>query len=349
MTTAFVNQIATRVPEYDMHAEFIEYAEKVFDPPSARIFRRMTKRAGISHRWMPMPHLDDFYHGAPNSVDMNTRMREFEIHASRLAIETVHKLGLGDRAREVTHLIVVTNTGYHTPGVDFALIEACGLDRSVERTQVAFMGCHAGVCGLKLAHHIVRSQPRATVLVVVLEICSLHLRHTKSLPQMLSMLIFGDGCGAALVTSREAGLALDSFRAFVIPGTRDLMTLRAGPHSIEVNLSGQVPIALGRALSDSETISQMLNGHDQSTITTWAVHPGGRSILDAVGTALGLSPADLEISRHVLDNFGNMASAAILFVFAEIMSRGGADFRGERGCALAFGPGLTAETLLFRI
>jgi alpha-pyrone synthase len=243
----------------------------------------------------------------------------------------------------------VTNTGYYTPGVDFGLIEACGLSPSVERTQVAFMGCYAGVTGLRHAHHIVRSHPEAKVLVVVLELCSLHLRHTKSLEQMLSMLIFGDGCGAALVTARELGVALDSFQTFVIPGTQDLMTLRAGPHSIEVHLSGQVPLALNRTLRDAETIRQVLRGQDKDAIATWAIHPGGRSILDAVGTALDLGPVDLEVSRHVLDRYGNTASAAILFVFEEILRRGGGvPFRGTPGCALAFGPGLTAETLLFR-
>ncbi|MGL6236084.1 MAG: type III polyketide synthase [Segniliparus sp.] len=349
MTTAHINKIATTVPEHDVHHEFVDYATAQFEDPKAQlVFRRMVERSHISHRWANMSGIDEFYGGDPNAVSIHDRMRAFEQSAPPLAVAAVNQLGL-EAPEEITHLVIVTCTGFFTPGLDFAIIDKCGVPSSVERTNIAFMGCFSGVNGLKLAHHIVRSEPRAKVLVVALELCSLHLLGSQSLETMLSFLIFSDGCAAALVTAEETGIAMDSFKALVIPDTKDLMTLKIGASSVEMFLSGKVPGALGKTLRDEAAMKLILNGAEKSSIDLWAIHPGGRSILDAVGEAVELSPQELAVSRHVLNNYGNMASATILFVFAEILRQNESKaLSGASGCALAFGPGLTAETMLFR-
>ncbi|MUM17238.1 type III polyketide synthase [Mycobacterium sp. CBMA271] len=351
MTTAYVNKIATAVPEHDVHEKFVEFAVGGFDKEKDKlIFRRMVERSHIAHRWAQMRDMDEFYGGDPNSVGIEPRMKEFEKVAPRLAIDTVNKLDLGDQAAQITHIVVVTCTGFYTPGLDYDIIHECGLNTSVERTQVAFMGCYAGVNGLKVAHHIVRSEPDAKVLLVALELCSLHLQGAKPIDTMLSYLIFSDGCAAALITAEETGLAIDSFKAVMIPETRNLMTLGIGEISVQMYLSGQVPGTLQKALSDDATVKLILNGAEKAEMDLWAIHPGGRSILDSVAQALGLGGDELAISRHVLNNYGNMASATILFVLEEIMSRNcDGELAGATGCALGFGPGLAAESMLFRL
>ncbi len=350
MVTAHINKIATAVPGHDFHHEFIEHVAGAFDnPKSAALFRRMVDRSQVTHRWGVMPDLIGYFGGDLNSVDIDGRMATFKEHAPLLAIEAVNKLHLGDTAASVTHLIVVTCTGFFTPGIDYAILENCGVPTHVERTQIAFMGCFSGVNGLKLAHHIVRSEPDARVLVVALEICSIHLRASQDIDKSLSHLIFGDGCAAALVTAEPSGIAMDSFKALITPGTADLMTLDITAKSVEMYLSGQVPLELGKALRDDEVMKLILAGAGTDAIDIWAIHPGGRSILDAVGRAIGLDESDLAPSRHVLDNFGNLASATILFVFEELLRRKESGVLiGSTGCALAFGPGLTTESMLFR-
>jgi predicted naringenin-chalcone synthase len=342
--TAYVNAISTAVPEYDVHDDFVEYAQNSFDERRKHLlFRRMAERAQISHRWAAFPSVASFYGDDPNAVDTETRMIEFERSAPDLAVRAVDGLGLGPAAADVTHLIVLTCTGFYSPGIDFEIMRRCGVPTTVERTQVGFMGCFAGINGLKLAHHIVRSEPTARVLVVSVELCSLHMQSTQDLETMLSFLVFGDGAAAVLVTADEQGLALESFQALMIEDSRELITWRIGGMGFDMVLSGKVPGSLSRAL-DAPTMKTVLAGAEPSSIDLWAIHPGGRSILDAVEGALELTPDRLSASRTVLDDYGNMSSATVLFVLKEMMDRGDTG----RGCAMAFGPGLTAETMLFR-
>jgi alpha-pyrone synthase len=203
---------------------------------------------------------------------------------------------------------------------------------------VGFMGCYAAINALKLARHIVRSDPKAGVLMVNLELCTLHFQETQALEQVLSFLVFADGAAASLITAHEQGFALDGFRAVTVPGTRDLITWKIRDLGFDMLLSGQVPAQLGHALHQSDLMGL------RDGIDLWAVHPGGRSILDAVEDGLELPPHALAASREVLSRFGNMSSATIMFVLQRMMQQARP---GLRGCAMSFGPGLTAETMRF--
>jgi predicted naringenin-chalcone synthase len=190
---------------------------------------------------------------------------------------------------------------------------------------------------------MVRSEPDAKVLVVSLELCTLHLQETSNLEQVLTFLVFGDGCAAALVTAEPEGLSLDSFHAEVAPETAEQITWNVRDQGFDMFLSGGVPGSIGKALDAGRTA--ILKGAKTSDIDLWAVHPGGRSVLDAVEAAFTLPPKALTASREVLRRFGNMSSATVLFVLKAMLENPGE--RGARGCAMAFGPGLTAETMLF--
>ena len=203
---------------------------------------------------------------------------------------------------------------------------------------VGFMGCYAAINALKLARHIVRSDPKAGVLMVNLELCTLHLQETQELEQVLSFLVFADGAAASLITAHEQGFALDSFKAVMVPETRGLITWKIRGLGFDMLLSGQVPGELGRALHEGELMAE------REGIDLWAVHPGGRSILDAVEKGLELPAHALAASREVLSCFGNMSSATVMFVLQRIMEQARP---GQRGCAMSFGPGLTAETMRF--
>lgn len=347
--TAYINRISTAVPEHDVHQAFVDFADRTFTERRKQLlFRRMADRAQISHRWAGIGSPESFYGDDPNSIDTKTRMREFERNAPALATRAVDGLKLGDQAAEVTHLIVISCTGFFSPGIDFEIIKKCGVPSSVERTMIGFMGCFAGINGLKAAHHIVRSEPNAKVLVVSLELCSLHLQRSESLETMLSFLVFGDGCAAVLVSAEEEGIAMDSFKALMVPDTAELITWHIGDMGFDMVLSGKVPGTLQRTLDDTN-IKSILAGAERESINLWAIHPGGRTILDAVEEAVGLDSDALAPSRHVLDNYGNMSSATVLFVLAEMMERAKNGGPTGPGCAMAFGPGLTAETMLFHL
>lgn len=353
--TAYLNQIACAVPPHDIHAAFGAVAHRLLpDPRQRALFQRMVARCGIEHRWSTLRP------GVPGALDQDgfyrwgafpdtlARMRWFERHAPPLAEAAVAPLDPARVRRWVTHVVVATCTGFYAPGLDLQLIERLGLDPGVERTVIGFMGCYAAINALKLARHIVRSEPRACVLVLALELGTLHLQERSDLEAVLSFLIFGDGCAAALVSAAPAGIALDGFRAVVVPDTADQITWRIGNQGFDMVLAGTVPHRLGTALE--QALPAILGGRPAAAIALWAVHPGGRSVLDAVEQACGLNPERLADSRAILAGYGNMSSATVLFVLHRMLARAeaGTGVTGP-GCALAFGPGLTAETMSFRL
>lgn len=352
MAVAHINRIATAVPPVDVHASFVGIGRRfLMDDRRLSLFERMAARSQIEHRWSFIDPVadctddaldrDGFYRiGAFPSTAR--RMERFEATAPGLAVQAVEALGLGSLTGTVTHLIVTSCTGLAAPGIDLLLVQRLGLNPSVERTVVGFMGCYAAVNALKLARHVVRSEPVAVVLVVSIELCTLHLQQSADLEQLLSFLVFGDGCAAAIVSSEAQGLALDSFKALLAPESADEITWTIRDQGFDMVLSGGVPKSVGAALRTGRGV--MLGNAAVGDIDLWAVHPGGRSVLDAVESALGLDDAALATSRDVLRRNGNMSSATILFVMRDLMARAEP---GMRGCGMAFGPGLTAETLLF--
>lgn len=352
MTDAYVNAIATRVPPHEMHGRFDAFAARLVGERDRRILERTFRRSGIDTRWTVIEPADPsrssavldregaFVFGAFPST--GARMRLYDREAAPFAAATARQLN--EPIHATTHLIVCSCTGMAAPGVDLQLVRALGLASGTQRTIIGFMGCYAAISALRLARSIVRSEPDARVLVVAVELCSLHMQETDDLERLLSFMLFADGCAAAVVSAEPRGLRLDGFVTALVPAADGLITWHVGDHGFDMVLSTRVPAALEAAMP--EAIAAMVpEGPD--AIDLWAVHPGGKAILDAVERALDLPPDALDVSRHVLRNYGNMSSASVMFVLAEMMRRGAAP--DATGLAMAFGPGLTAEGMRFTL
>ncbi len=356
MTTAYLNRIATAVPDHDVHPAFVAFADSLLDAAPDRrsqpLFRRMASRSAIERRYSvlaPNEASTEFWVNAHEFYrrgafpETSARMKIFETFAPVLARRTLDRLALSAHDRStITHVIVTTCTGLYAPGLDFDIVDHLGLNPHVERTVIGFMGCYAAINGLKMARHIVRSEPSSRVLMVNLELCTLHLQETTDLEQVLSFLVFADGCAASIISAEPTGFALDSFRALTIPQTRDLITWKVRGLGFDMLLSGQVPGSIAQALEGGA--ADVLGSVKTGEIALWGVHPGGKSVLDAVQRGLALGEHALDASRDVLREFGNMSSATVMFVLQRLLASANA---GEQGCAMSFGPGLTAETMLF--
>lgn len=353
--TAHVNRIGTAVPPHDVHAAFVGFARTLLSDDKHRtVFDRMAERSGIGHRY------SHFRPGLPGAVDVDAdgfyrrgafpgtarRMKAYAEQSVELACRAVEALGVaGER---VTHLVVASCTGFTAPGLDQLIAERLGLGGSLERTLVGFMGCYAAVPALRAAHHAVCSDPEARVLVVNLELCSLHMQEKDDLGTVLSFLLFGDGATAALVTAEPHGIALRDFRAVTIPDTQGLITWTIGDQGFDMHLSGLVPARIAGALRaerDRNDDGGILRGGRVEDIALWAVHAGGRTVLDAVEIGLGLPTDALAHSRGVLRDVGNVSSATIMFVLARMLA---SETGPLPGMAMAFGPGLAAETFRFQ-
>jgi alpha-pyrone synthase len=289
-----------------------------------------------------LPHNEPggFYHGAMPAT--STRMQRYAAEAPELALRAIERLRGQVPLDGITHLVVASCTGFVAPGIDQIIARRLGLD-GVERTLVGFMGCYAAVCALRTAYHIARSEPGARVLAVTVELCSLHLQQTQALEQLLAMLQFSDGAAAALVTSEPGGFELSHLFSMALEDSAELIQWRIGDTGFEMTLSGEVPARIQHALEKDEVRDALFNGWGPDEIDSWAVHAGGRSILDAAERGLELPQGALFASRDILARYGNMSSATLMFVLAELIGRPDVG----KGVALAFGPGLAAEGFHF--
>lgn len=350
VTRACINAIGCAVPDQDVHQSFIRWASgQLTDERARRMFSRMVERSGIDHRWSVLPPAEEggspvdpggFYaKGMPSTAE---RMALYHRYAPALALRAIGQLRQRASLEDITHLVVASCTGFVAPGIDQIIAAELGIPH-VERTLVGFMGCYAAVAALRTARHIVRSEPRARVLVVTVELSSLHLQAEEQLDRLLMMLQFGDGAAAAIVSAENEGFGIDTPFTLSLPESSSLIGWQIGNTGFVMHLSGEVPGRIQAALRE-ESARRLICGPDgPDAVENWAVHAGGRSILDAVEHGLDLNPQALATSRGVLSRNGNMSSATLMFILADLLDEG----RKGRGVALAFGPGLAAEGFRF--
>ncbi|MGA1837395.1 type III polyketide synthase [Herbiconiux sp. 11R-BC] len=282
------------------------------------------------------------------------------VEAGRKALDAVEGL----TAADITHVVTVSCTGFFAPGPDYVLVRQLGLAPSTLRYHVGFMGCYAAFPALRMAKSFCEAEPDAVVLVVSVELCTLHVRSSNEPDQIVASSVFADGAAAAIVTARELpssspALDLDAFESVLTPVGEGDMAWKIGDEGFEMILSSYVPKIIDQHISGAlEPLlarETALVAAPHESIGHWAIHPGGRSILDKVEAKLQLSEAQLAPSRGVLREYGNMSSATILFVLKAIMDGwppavdDGEPSSGDRVCAMAFGPGLTVETGLMTL
>lgn len=293
------------------------------------------------------------------------RMERYAEHASRLYVEA-GRAALAAvpsiDAADVTHVITVSCTGFYAPGPDFVLARDLGLPAGVQRYHLGFMGCYASMPALRLASQLCEADAEAVVLVVSVELCTLHLRTSNDPDTIVATSLFGDGAGAGIVTARhlepgERAFELDAFATRTTPQGEGAMAWRIGDHGFEMVLSNAVPSLIGEHITgaiepllaaEPPLVGALRDGAVGGAIEHWAIHPGGRSILDHVESTLRLSEPQLVPARETLRDFGNMSSATVLFVLDRIL-RDPAAADGGRVAAMAFGPGLTVESALLTV
>jgi alpha-pyrone synthase len=275
------------------------------------------------------------------------RMDVYDREAAPLARKAAAEALVAARVApgQLTHLVTVSCTGFAAPGFDVALINDLGISPDVARTHVGFMGCHGALNGLRVAHAFA-ADPAARVLVCSVELCSLHYHYGWDPPKVVANALFADGAAAAVCEPARIdarGWKLVASGSHLIPEAAAAMTWTVGDHGFGMTLSKKIPDVIARNLRGwlEAWLGQL--GHRLSDVKSWAVHPGGPKILDAVAEALHLPDGALWASREILAEYGNMSSATGLFILKRLQDRG-----ATGPCvALGFGPGLNVEAALF--
>ena len=337
-----------------------------FADGDGRKLRALYRVSGIEHRYSVLPDygcaLGD-YTFFPNTPDLEPfpsvgqRMAVYRREALPLATEAVRDClrQVPDvAAASITHLVTVSCTGMYAPGLDIELVQALGLRPDVRRTCVNFMGCYAAVNALKLADAFCRADAGARVLIVSVELCTLHFQKSPEEDHLISNALFGDGAAACLVQAgplpNEApSLALRAFHCGLEPDGHDDMAWHINDFGFEMTLSSYVPKLIQRGigrLTEGLLASLPVRLAD---IRHFAIHPGGRKILETIEAELGLSRHDNRHAYRVLRDYGNMSSATVLFVLRDVLADATPADHGAPVLSFAFGPGLTMEAMLLEV
>ncbi|AEL25539.1 type III polyketide synthase [Cyclobacterium marinum] len=323
------------------------------DAQESRKLAYVYRKSGITQRYSVLEdfkfsNVEDFRFFPKNKrlepfPTTDCRMEVFRQVAPQLASEAIEKCLEKSKLEpnQITHLILISCTGMYAPGVEMDIIERMGFASNVERYAIHFMGCYAAFNGIKMADRICKSEPSAKVLVLSVELCTLHFQKEYNEDNILANALFGDGAAAVLIAQGEQGLQIEDYESNIIPDGADDMAWAIGNFGFQMKLSKYIPGLLEKG------IKQFSEGMEKkfglSGIKHFAIHPGGKQILNKVEAAFGIEERRNKHAHQVLKDFGNMSSVTILFVLEAILRD--ATIHGKI-LAMGFGPGLTLESLL---
>lgn len=357
-TAALTGSAAALPPPMDQQALWDGFFREHY--ADARLARKVWEHSAIqTRRGVVDPTQEDI-----SSWGTAARMQRFLAEAMPLGKEAVGG-ALADAGldpADVGLLTVVSCTGYVTPGLDILLARDLGMRDDVQRLHVGHMGCYAALPGLGATADFVAARGRPAVMLC-LELTSLHVQPTtptarggqptpEDLQQMVAHALFSDAAAAVVLepgsgTGAGRGYEVVDVVARTDAATADHMTWDVTDLGFKMGLSPAVPDVLARHARP--VVEQLLDRHGLAVqdVAGWAVHPGGRKIVEVVGEVLDLPEQALAPSYDVLRDVGNCSSATVLLVLQRLAATVDVPVGGTV-VAMAFGPGLTLYAALLR-
>ena len=349
--------IGTAVPPHRIAQSEAAHLARPFackNPAQERLFHEIYRRSGVESRYGvvldesegDLPGRQAFY--TERNPSTGDRMRKYEEKAGDLAISAANRAldKTSVEAGQITHLVTVSCSGFHSPGIDVSLVKQLGLSREIARTHIGFMGCHGLINGLRVAQAYIEADQTACVMLCAVELCTLHHQYGWNTEQIIANALFADGA-AAMILRMASYDTVDTYRvkatgSTLIADCEEAMSWRISDHGFTMTLSSRVPELIGRHVRPWLDKWLMQQDLDISSVGSWAIHPGGPRILATFGESAGLDRKAIEPSYRVLAEYGNMSSPTVAFIL-DALSLSGAP---RPTVALAFGPGLAVETVL---
>lgn len=360
--------IGTAVPENQIpQKRVVEFMAKAhgFSGSDAVRLKALYRATAIENRYTVIPdyaqsHSDAYeFYGANDLLEplpsTKSRGEVYRKEALKLSVRSAQEAFEQStlQASEITHLITISCTGMYAPGLDIDLVKGLGLPGSVQRTCINFMGCYAAFIGLKNAGAIVKSDPTAKVLVVATELCTIHFQKEWSEDNLIANSIFGDGSAAVLLSSNpkdsknEVQLSPIAFHNMLYPEGETEMAWNIGDFGFEMKLSSYVPDLIEKGIAD--LVQELKSKVDVSHTEHFAIHPGGKRILEVIEQELKIDKAQDWPGRETLKEYGNMSSPTVLFAMKKLMDSLTESNQKEHVLSLAFGPGLTVESMMLEV
>jgi predicted naringenin-chalcone synthase len=358
---ASILALATAVPSHAF--DQAQVAEKIIDiftinPQKAESIKQLYKNSAIHTRYSVIPDFKkerpewNFWGSEyPKTIPTTSQRNDlYKIEAPKLAYEAADKAlkAWGGNSTDISHVISVSCTGMVAPGIEFDLMQQLNLKLSTQRLGINFMGCFGAFKGLSVAQAFAKENPKHRILLVCTELCSLHFQAEQTLDNILANSLFSDGAAAAVVgadyKSHEIPLwEIHNKGSIALDNTVDKMKWEVGNQGFNMKLSTTVPVLLGRHIAPF--VQSLVDSDFSYENCDWAIHPGGKSIIQAIEKALKLQEGLTQASWDTLANYGNMSSATFLFVLHKLLEQNSSK-RWTMG--IGFGPGLSVEGLLLR-
>lgn len=354
---SFINKIGTATAPFKMNqsdvSHFMQNFYEISDDEKRKI-GLMYDRSGIQTRYSAIPdyhlnfkqkqllpsNLNDVFPG------INKRMELFFKVAPPMCLQAIHNcINDENELQSITHLITVSCTGMAAPGLDLIVMEQLNLPNNTHRTSVNFMGCYAVFHALKMADAFCKANPKNKVLIVSVELCTLHFQNTFSMENLAANLLFADGAAACIVSNEntfENAIELNSFFSQVLFNGKNDMAWHISDSGFLMTLSAFIPQLIESGIGNLLEGILLDTKLNKAAIQNWAIHPGGRKIVETIQKELNLTNENVATSFNILKNYGNMSSATILFVLHKMQT----EKRKGNVFACGFGPGLTLETFI---
>ncbi len=349
LSGAIIRSVASAVPRHKHHqTEVYEAAKALFAEKGQDLtpFRSAFANTAIDSRYSAVP-LNWFFEKHTwtdrNAIYIETSLDLLE----NAATAALKKASVS--VEDVTDILLLSTTGIATPSLDAQLMDRMAFNSSVRRTPIFGLGCAGGLIGLNRAADLA-SQPGRTVLVLVVELCTLNfMRDELSKQNIIATALFGDGAAAAVIQSANSGNALSGQIAVRSqtehrwPNSLDIMGWDVADEGLKVIFSRKIPDLVK---NDFRPVMHRFLDQQQvqlSEISNFLSHPVGAKVVDELEAVFQQAPGSMIESREILKDYGNMSAPTVLFVLEKAMKR------GLKGKALlsTFGPGFTtALTLL---
>ena len=359
--TAFINSIGTALPpnlaDQNQIADFM-VSHLRLDKREEKKLRVLYRASGIKQRYSVLKDFSQnlngqsFFKEDVSFPSAKPRMLVYQQHAINLAKEACEDAFSTSKIEKekITHLIAVSCTGMYAPGLDIELVDKLGLKTCTERTSINFMGCYAAFNAMKAAQNIIGTDDQAKVLIICVELCSIHLQEKRDDENLLANAIFGDGAAAMIISSvpSNRSLEMESFYSDLALDAQKEMGWYIGDHGFEMRLSHKIPDIIKDGIEELTNRLLKKIELDISDIDFFAIHPGGKRILDVIEEKLNISKEQNSAAREILRTHGNMSSPTVLFVIKSIMDSLTSIDNQKHLLSFAFGPGLTMESAVLK-
>ena len=348
--------IGQATPDYKyQQLEVADYLSSFFPFSSHEkdLFKLLFQKSGIKEKYAVIPDFDPrqqplLFNPSQPLPGVETRLDFFNQFAPELAEKAVDdclrytKPGVRSN---ITHLITTTCTGLNAPGIEISLIKKLNLSANITRYPINFLGCHAAFKALDLADKICKTETGAKVLIVSVELSSLHFQNINTKDNWLATALFSDGAAAALVSngkSENPPLTIKKFFSILNLSAEEKMAWEVTSKGFLMHLSSHIPDLI---MDDAQyLIDKTLVQINADNIDYWSFHPGGIRILDKMMDKLGIPMEKISPSYQVLQNYGNMSSPTILFVLKNLLVESLKESSARKEIfAAGFGPGLSLE------